>query len=107
MQRGAAVRWLRKGGPGRALHVPGQAKDDELEGLWRGGAGLYSISCMAVVVYDLRPSHPYDAGTEILGFSPTRLALRVSSAKRREVSSESHEGRAASYQEALVRRTCT
>ena len=39
-----------------------------------------------------RPSHTYNAGTEHVGFSPTRKALLVPSAKRREVGGESHEG---------------
>ena len=33
------------------------------------------MSCMTVVVYDHRPSHPYNAGTEHVGFSPTRQTL--------------------------------
>ena len=45
-----------------------------------------------VVVYDPRPSHPYNAGTEYVGFSPTRQTLPAPSAKRREVFGESHEG---------------
>ena len=40
-----------------------------------------------------------------VGFSPNRQTLLASSTKRREVSGESHEGRAASYEEPLVRRT--
>ena len=43
------------------------------------------------------PSHPYKVGTEHVRLSLTRQTLRGPSAKRREVSSESHEGRAASY----------
>ena len=39
----------------------------------------------------MRPSHPYNAGTEHVGFSPTRQILRAPSAKRREVFGESHE----------------
>ena len=34
----------------------------------------------------------YHAGTEHVGFSPTRQALFAPSEKRREVSGESHEG---------------
>ena len=51
---------------------------------------------------------PWDdcnAGTEHVGFSPTRQTSLAPSAKRREVFGESHEGWAASYQEPLVRRT--
>ena len=44
------------------------------------------------VSYDRRPSHPYYAGKEHVGFSPTRQTLSVPSAKRREVFGESHEG---------------
>ena len=39
----------------------------------------------------IRPSHPYYAGTEHVGFSPTRQTLLAPSAKRREVFGESHE----------------
>ena len=38
----------------------------------RGGGKGYSSSSMAVVSYDHRPSHPYNAGTDHVGFSPTR-----------------------------------
>ena len=41
--------------------------------------------------YTIDP-HPYDAGTEHVGFSPTRQALLAPSPKRREVLGESHEG---------------
>ena len=39
----------------------------------------------------IRPSHPHNAGTENVGFSPTRQALLAPSSKRREVFGESHE----------------
>ena len=52
---------------------------------------MYSISCMGEVV-DHRPSHPYNAGTEHSGCSPTGQALLAPSAKRREGSGEPHEG---------------
>ena len=42
--------------------------------------------------YDHRPWHPYYAGTEQVGLSPTRQALLAPSAERREVFGESHEG---------------
>ena len=41
--------------------------------------------------YDHGPSHPYNAGTEHVGFSPTRQTLLVPSAKRREILGGSHE----------------
>ena len=44
-------------------------------GVWGSGRG-YSISCMAVVMYDHRPSHPNNAGMENVGFSPTRRNRR-------------------------------
>ena len=55
------------------------------------GAGVYSIfmhgrSRMTIAI------RPCNAGTEHVGFSPTRQALLASSAKRREVFGESHEG---------------
>ena len=40
------------------------------------GVGVYSLSCKAVVVRPSRPSHPYNAGTEHVGFSPTWQTLR-------------------------------
>ena len=49
----------------------------------------------------IAPSHPYHAGTEHVGFSPTGLTPTVSSAKRLEVFGESHEGWAASCTEPL------
>ena len=42
--------------------------------------------------YDYRSSHPYYAGTEHVGFSPTRQTLLAPSAKRREVFDELHDG---------------
>ena len=42
--------------------------------------------------YDHRPSHPYNAGTEPVGFSPTRLTMLAPSAKGREVFGESQRG---------------
>ncbi|CAN0422214.1 unnamed protein product, partial [Laminaria digitata] len=42
--------------------------------------------------YYHRPSHPYNAGTEHVGFSPTRQTSLAPSAMRREVFGESHEG---------------
>ena len=58
-----------------------------------GGRGVLSASmCMAVVVYDHRPSHPGYAGTEHVGFSPTRQTLLAPRAKRLEVFGESHAG---------------
>ena len=46
---------------------------------------MCSISCMTVVVYDYRLSHPYYTGMEHVGFSLTRQTLLAPSAKRREV----------------------
>ena len=37
------------------------------------------------------PSHHYNAGTEHVGFSPTRQTSLAPSAKHREVFGESHE----------------
>ena len=42
--------------------------------------------------YDRIPSLLYNAGTEHVGFSPTRQILLAPSPKRREVLNESHEG---------------
>ena len=47
--------------------------------------------------YGHRPSHRYNAATEDIGFSSTRQTLPATSAKRREVLGESHEGLPASY----------
>ena len=43
------------------------------------------------------PRNPYYAGMEHVRSSPAMQALLASSAKRRELLGESHEGRAASY----------
>ena len=51
------------------------------------------MSCMAVYSqYDYRRSHPYDARTKHVGFSPIRQVLLVPSAKLCEVLGESREG---------------
>ena len=50
------------------------------------------MSCMAVVFQDRRPWRLYNAGTEHVGFSPTRQILLTPSAKHREVLGESNEG---------------
>ena len=70
----------------------------------KGGGGGYSV-CAWPHFYGHRPSHPYYAGTEHVGFSPTRETLLAPSTKRREVFGESHEGRTAYFQDPLVRRT--
>ena len=57
-----------------------------------GGGGVL-MSCIGEVIRcDHRPSHLCNAGTEHVGFSPTRQILRAPSAMRREVFGESHEG---------------
>ena len=53
--------------------------------------GVYSFHAWPQS-YDHRPLHPSNAGTEPVGFLPTRLTLFASSAIRREVFGESHEG---------------
>ena len=73
----------------------------DILGVW---VGVYSV-CAWPSCYDHRPSHPYYAGTEHVGFSPTKQTLLAPSAKRRVVFGESHEGWTASFQEPLVRRT--
>ena len=45
---------------------------------------MYSISCISLV-HDHRPSHPYNAGMEHVGFTPTRQTSLAPSATRREV----------------------
>ena len=42
----------------------------------KGGGLVYSV-CAWPSSYDHRPSHPYYAGTEHVGFSPTRQAGAV------------------------------
>ena len=56
-----------------------------------GGGGVYSV-CAWPKSYDRRPSHPYYAGTERVGFSLARQTLLAPSAKHREVFGELHEG---------------
>ena len=63
----------------------------ELGASGAGGGGVYSV-CAWPYWYDHRPSHPYYAGTEHVGFSPTRQTLLAPSAKRREVFGQSHDG---------------
>ena len=52
---------------------------------------MYSV-CACPWSYDHKPSHPYYAGTEHVGFSPTRQTLLAPSAKRREMFGESPKG---------------
>ena len=57
---------------------------------------MVSMSCMAVVHMAMdRPPQPYNAGTEHVGFSPTRQAMTLlaPSAKRREVFGELHSAK--------------
>ena len=54
--------------------------------------GKVLISCRSLQTIAIRPSRPYYAGTEHVGFSPTRQTSRAPSTKRREVFGESHEG---------------
>ena len=69
----------------------GNTKGEERGARGGGRGGVYSV-CAWPQLYDLRPSHSYDAGTEHVGFSPTRQTLLAPSTKRREVFGESHEG---------------
>ena len=57
-------------------------------GRGRGAHFMHGRSGMTIWY---RPSHPYNVGTEHVGFPPTRQALLAPSAKRREVLGESHE----------------
>ena len=60
---------------------------------WRQGGGVLIIMHgRSRNSYDHRPSHPYNAGTEHVGFSSTRQTWLARSAKRREVFGESHGG---------------
>ena len=47
--------------------------------------------------HDHRSSHPYNTGTEQVGFSSTRQECLSQSAKRHEVLGESHEGLVATF----------
>ena len=66
--------------------------------LFRDGGGRAHVSCHAmhggshIWPYAHRRSHPYNAGTEHVGFSPTRQTLLAPSAKRREVEGGEREG---------------
>ena len=51
------------------------------------------------------PSHSDNAGTDQVGFSPTRQTLRAPSAKHRELLSESYEGCTALLEEPILRQT--
>ena len=59
--------------------------------------GVYQgVRSLNLIIYDHRhdhrPSHPYYAGTEDVGFSPTRQTLHAPSEKHRGVFGESREG---------------
>ena len=58
------------------------------------GGGVYSIFMhgRSRMTIGYRPLHTYNAGTEHVGFSPTRQTLLAPSAKRLEEFGESHEG---------------
>ena len=79
MQTAAHVIWVLQGGQGGGgllciLHVHVHGKEN---------GGVYSV-CAWPESYGRRPSHPYYAATEHVGFS-TRQTLLAPSAKRREV----------------------
>ena len=79
-----------EGGPASTVMIPRTDRQTQTY-IARQGGGV--CSCHAWPwSYDHRPSHPYNAGTEHVGFSPTRQTLPAPSAKRREVIGESHEG---------------
>ena len=65
---------------------------DENEGTYQGGGGggIQLVHDRSRMTID--PLHPYYAGTEHVGPSPTRQTLLAPRAKRREVFGESHEG---------------
>ena len=73
-----------------------QSGPDYLEERSAGGGGreVYSIFMhgRSRMVIAVRPSHPYNGGTEHVGFSPARQALLAPSAKRREVFDGLHKG---------------
>ena len=56
-----------------------------------GRKGMRTHVMNSPLSYDHRPSHPHNAGTEHVGFSPTRQALPAPRAKRREAFGESHK----------------
>ena len=62
---------------------------------WLLGEGVGALIMYAMHgrsrIYDHRLSHPYNAGTEHVGFSPTRQTSLAPNAERREVFGESHE----------------
>ena len=76
-------------GGGRVKGQGGKCGEGELRG---GGEGCTQFVHGRSRICDHRPLHPYYAGTEHVGFSPTRQTLLVPSAKRGEVFGESHEG---------------
>ena len=56
-----------------------------------GGYSIFMHGRSRMTIW-YRPSHPYNAGTTHVGFSPTRHTLLAPSAKRRDVFGESHAG---------------
>ena len=74
-----------------------------ITGFARGGCTQYHAWRAS---YNHRPSHLYNAGTEQVGFSPTRQTLHAPSAKCREVFRESHARRVTCILPRTVGRTC-
>ena len=58
---------------------------------WEAGEGALVIM-LSRSLYGHRPSNAYTAGTERVGFSPTRQALLTPRLERPEVLGESHGG---------------
>ena len=71
---------------GECVHVDFDCLFDKVR-KGRGGGALIIMHGRSRMT-----SHPYNAGTENVGFSPTRQTSLAPSAKRREVLGESHEG---------------
>ena len=78
----------RGGGGGEEREREERGRGVESEKAGRGAQFVHDRSR----IHDHRPSHPYYAGTEHVGFSPIRQTLLAPSAKRREALGESHKG---------------
>ena len=76
---------------GRLLDGPAYAGGCSQRHVQVGGGVLIIMHGRSRMTID--SLHPYKAGTEHVGFSPTRKAdIAINSAKRREMFGESHEG---------------
>ena len=91
----SAVRTLQDACYGEGVRSTGLPRKTNISDLTGGSGGVLDRRDVLDLMHDrsrMRPSHPYNAGTEHADFSPTRQTLIAPSAKPRGVSGELHEG---------------